>query len=136
MLASLMGCSFEAMVIDNDMLGIIQRALRGIEVSDETLSFEVIRDVVRGPGHFLGQPQTLALMETEYLYPKVADRAAPGVWKDDGGHDMRDRARERTRALLTDYYPDYIDPKLDARIRERFPILLPRAAMRLDCGRW
>ena len=136
MLASLMACSFEAMVIDNDMLGIVQRALRGIEVSDETLSFDVIRDAVRGPGHFLGQPQTLALMETEFLYPKVADRAAPGAWRDDGGHDMRDRARERARALLADHYPDYIDATLDARIRERFPILLPRAAMRPDRDRW
>ena len=37
MLGSLMGCSFEALVIDNDMLGMAQRILRGVEVTDDTL---------------------------------------------------------------------------------------------------
>src|SRR5262249_59890539 len=46
MVGSLMGVSFEAMVMDNEMLGIIQRTLKGIEVSDDTLSFEVIKEVI------------------------------------------------------------------------------------------
>ncbi|MCP4982323.1 MAG: trimethylamine methyltransferase, partial [Gammaproteobacteria bacterium] len=78
MLGSLMGCSFEALMIDNDMLGMAQRVVAGIEVNDETLSLEVIREVALGPGHYLGQPQTLELMETDYLYPDLADRSAPG----------------------------------------------------------
>jgi len=40
---SLMGCCFESMVIDNDMLGAINRTVRGIEVNDETLSLEAMR---------------------------------------------------------------------------------------------
>ena len=136
MLASLIGCSFEAMVIDNDMLGCIQRMLRGIEVTDETLSYQVIHDAVHGPGHYLGHPQTLELMETEYLYPEVADRATPDVWEEEGGADIRVRARERVRELLSSHYPEYIDAKTDAKIRARFPIHLPREAMRADCGRW
>ena len=40
---SLMGQSFEGMVIDHDLIGNTQRLLRGIEVPDETLSFETIR---------------------------------------------------------------------------------------------
>ena len=97
MVASLMGCSFEAMVIDNEMLGCIQRALRGIEVTDDTLSYEVIKEVIDGPGHFLGHPQTLELMQTEFLYPQVADRSTPAEWEEQGSRDIRDRARERTR---------------------------------------
>ena len=79
MLGSLMGCSFEALVIDNDMLGMAQRVVAGIEVNDDTLSLEVIRNAALGPGHYLGQPQTLELMETDYLYPELADRSAPGL---------------------------------------------------------
>jgi trimethylamine--corrinoid protein Co-methyltransferase len=136
MMASLMGCSFEAMVIDNDMLGTIQRMLRGIEVSEETLSFEVIKDVVRGPGHFLGQPQTLALMESEYLYPELADRASRDEWQDAGGGDILEAARARVREILSGHYPSYIDRAADARIREDFEIHLPAAAMRPGNGRW
>ena len=136
MMASLMGCSFEAMVIDNDMLGTIQRMVKGIEVSDETLSFEVIEEVARGPGHYLGHPQTLALMETEYLYPRLADRTSQGEWQDAGGADILEAAGARVREMLSTHYPSYIDAATDAKIRERFDIHLPEAAMHPGNGRW
>ena len=54
MMGSLMGCSFESLVIDDEILGLVLRATRGIEVSDETLSVAVIRESVINPGLFLG----------------------------------------------------------------------------------
>ncbi len=69
MLGSLMALSLEAMVIDNDMLGAVLRTVRGIEVNDETLSLDVIEQVVHGEGHFLRTAQTIGLMRTEYEYP-------------------------------------------------------------------
>ena len=136
MMASLMGCSFEAMVIDNDMLGTIQRLLKGVEVNDETLSVEVIKNVVRGPGHYLGHPQTLSLMETEFLYPKLADRTSQDEWQDAGSTDILEAARARVRETLSTHYPTYIDPATDAKIRDRFGIHLPETAMRPGNGRW
>ncbi|MCH8962291.1 MAG: trimethylamine methyltransferase family protein, partial [Bacteroidetes bacterium] len=61
--ASLLGVAFESFVIDNDMLGAVLRTVRGIEVTDESLSVDVIAEVTAGPGHYLGHPQTLDLME-------------------------------------------------------------------------
>lgn len=136
MQASLMGCSFEALVIDNEMLGAVQRTIRGVEVNDETLSFEVIKEAALGPGHFLGNEQTLSLMESEYLYPEIADRASAAEWETAGSPDIREAAEERARQVLSTHYPAYIDPKTDDRIRERFPILLTREQMSRDCGRW
>ncbi|MGH6959113.1 MAG: trimethylamine methyltransferase family protein, partial [Dongiaceae bacterium] len=136
MLASLMACSFEAYVIDNDMLGNVLRAVRGIEVTDETLSFEVIRAAVEGPGHYLGSVQTLALMKSEFVYPRLSDRSRPEEWETAGAHDIRDRARKRVRGILCTHYPTYIDPDIDAEIRRRFPIVVPAAAMRPGNGRW
>ncbi len=136
MQASLLGVAFESFVIDNDMLGAVLRTVRGIEVNDETLSVDVIAEVAAGPGHYLGHPQTLALMEREYVYPDVGDRDSLDDWKERGATDMRARARARACAILSEHYPGHIDPALDARIRERFNILLPRAAMTADSGRW
>ena len=48
MLAGLLGCSFEAMAVDDEMISNIRRAMRGIEVTDDTLSVEVIEQVARG----------------------------------------------------------------------------------------
>jgi trimethylamine--corrinoid protein Co-methyltransferase len=133
---SLIGQSFEGMVIDNDMLGNVQRLLRGIEVTDETLSYDVIRDTVFGSGHFLNQPQTLALMQTEYLYPDVADRRTPGEWEESGKEDIYELAHRKVKKVLSSHYPEYIGPAADKRIRDKFPIRLAPGDMRSGNGRW
>ena len=124
MLASLLGCSFEAMVIDDEMLTGIRRIARGIEVSDETLSVDVIADVVNGPGHFLGAKQTLELMESEFVYPRHADRSAPDDWASAGAMDMWDTATIRAKDILDTHFPALIDRDADTRIRDRFSIRL------------
>jgi len=133
---SLIGQSFEGMVIDNDMLGNVQRLLRGIEVTDESLSFEVIKDAVYGTGHFLNQPQTLELMQTEFLYPRVADRRTPGEWEATGKEDIYQLAHNQVKQTLSSHYPRYIDPVADKRIRDQFPIQLAPEDMRTGNGRW
>ncbi|MGB0388670.1 MAG: trimethylamine methyltransferase family protein [Ardenticatenaceae bacterium] len=134
--ASLLGTAHESFVIDNDMLGAVQRTVRGIEVTDETLSYDVIKRVVHGEGHFLGESQTIERMETDYFYPKVGDRESFGNWEDQGSTTVRQRARAHTRKVLAQHYPTHIDPKLDARIREHFNIFLPPRDMKRGNGRW
>lgn len=125
--ASLLSFCLESLVIDNDVIGAVLRTIRGIEVTDETLSVEVIRDAcIDGPGHFLGHPQTLALMQREYLYPEVGDRTSPKEWAERGSTTVLERAAARTRELLAHHYPDHLPAAVDQRIRERFPIRLPR----------
>jgi trimethylamine--corrinoid protein Co-methyltransferase len=133
---SLIGQSFEGMLIDNDMIGNVQRILRGIEVNDETLSYEVIREAVFGSGHYLGNAQTLELMQSEYLYPDIADRVTPGAWEELGRTTLYEQANSRVREMLTDYYPQYISAAADARIRKQFPIRLEQADMQPGNGRW
>lgn len=130
MQASLLGFSMEGAVIDNDVLGGVLRTVRGIEVTDETLSIEVMREVcTEGPGHFLGHGQTMALMESEYVYPAVGDRSSPKEWAEKGSPWILQQARAKTRSILDSHFPGHIDQALDARIRETFDIKLPRANM-------
>ena len=124
MLASIMACSLEALVIDNDMLGAINRTVRGIEITPDTLSAPVIANVVRGEGHFLGQSQTLSLMETEYVYPQIGDRLSPDDWIDAGARLMADVAHDYVTEVLNRPTPGHISPEADARIRDAFPIHL------------
>ena len=119
------------------MLGAILRTVRGIEVADDTLSIGAMAAVcLDGPGHFLGHEQTLELMQSEYLYPEVADRSSPKEWVERGTLDVLDRARERTRAILAGHYPARIDDAIDRALRARFPIRLAAADMRPGNGRW
>ena len=125
MMASLLGASFEAFVLDDEMLGHVHRTIRGIEVNEEMLGFDAIRDAVLGEGHFLGGAHTLAAMQRDYLYPDLADRDAPVTWAEKGARDIWVRAREKAQRILATHHPDYLDPKADATIRERFTIRLP-----------
>ncbi len=129
--ASLLGCCYESFVIDNEMLGNINRTIRGIEVTEDTISVEAIRRTcVDGPRHYLGDEQTIGLMQTEYLYPDLADRQSPKEWTKDGQKDMVDRARARVDKLLTENWPSHIPAEVDARIRDILPIRLPEEAMK------
>ena len=125
MLASLMACSLEAMVIDNDMLGAINRTVRGIEVTAETMSAEAISEVIRGPGHFLGHHQTLSMMQSEYVYPDVGDRLSPDDWVDAGARSVTDVANDYVTRTLADHVPDHVSHEVEQRIRQNFDIRLP-----------
>ena len=135
--ASLLGCCYESYVIDNDMLGAINRTIRGIEVTEDSLSIEAMRDVcVNGPNHFLGHGQTLDLMQKEYIYPEVGDRASPKEWVEQGNTDVLQRARIRTKEILSQHYPNHVSDAVDVRIRELLDIKLPRENMLPGNKRW
>ncbi|WP_135506425.1 trimethylamine methyltransferase family protein [Roseovarius aestuariivivens] len=125
MTASLLGVSFEAFVLDNDMHAAIYRMLRGIEVSEDTLGFEAICEAVLGEGHFLGAAQTYAAMERDYVYSTLADRDAPVTWHEKGAPDIRAAARTQAREILDTHRPVYLSRAQDAEIRSRFRILTP-----------
>jgi trimethylamine--corrinoid protein Co-methyltransferase len=131
MLASLLGFSMEGLIVDNDVIGAVQRTIKGIEVSDESLSIDTIRKVcLEGPGHYLGSDQTLQLMQREYIYPTVGDRSSPNQWVDEGRPTVIERARRKLEAILASHYPSHIPESVDQAIRARLPIRLAREEMR------
>ena len=123
--ASLMGISFEAMVVDNDMLGCILRATNPVEVSPQTLSAPAIGAVVRDAGHFLGEADTFARMHSDFLYPEIADRTVIDVWEAAGSIDIRQAAARRAQEILAEHRPCYIGPAIDRDVRALLPIELP-----------
>ncbi|MCE2516760.1 MAG: trimethylamine methyltransferase family protein [Alphaproteobacteria bacterium] len=124
MMASLLGASFEAFVLDNEMLSHVHRAIRGIEVSDESLSFEAIQAAITGDGHFLGGDDTIEAMLRDYYYPALADRNDPATWANLGGNDAWQNAQMKARDVLATHHPDYLTADADQWMRDNFNILL------------
>ena len=130
--ASLLGCCLESYVIDNDMLGAINRSIRGIEINTETLGIDPIRDVcLTGPGHYLGHEQTLKRMQSDYLYPIVGDRENINNWIEQGSTDSIQRAHQKLQEILKSHYPRNWDEDTDRKIREQFPVRLSKNRMQL-----
>ncbi len=123
MTASLLGASFEAFVLDDEMHSHTYRALRGVEVNADNLGYDAIVDAVLGEGHFLGGAHTYAAMERDYFYPALADRDEPRTWADKGAPDAWDIARRKATEILSSHYPQYLSVAQDRAIRDRFNIL-------------
>jgi len=123
MTASLLGASFEAFVLDDEMHSAIYRMLRGVEVSAATLDYDAISAAVLGEGHFLGGADTMAAMERDYFYPALADRDQPATWAENGAPEAWQRAKSRARQILASHRPAGLSGAQEAAIRRQFNIL-------------
>ncbi len=124
MMASILGCSFEAFVLDNEMHSHIYRMIRGIEVNDDTIGFEAVTNAVLGTGHFLGDDVTMQAMQRDYFYPRIADRDPPVSWAEKGAPDIRSIAKARAKEILDNHHPQYIPQRVDQDIRRHYNILI------------
>ena len=129
--ASLLGFCLESLVLDNDLLGQALRCVRGIEVNEDSLSLDVIREVCcDGPRHYLGHSETLRLMQREYVYPALGDRSSPKEWTERGKPDQVREAIAAKNRILASSWPDPFDPACERNIRAHCDIVLPPEAMR------
>jgi trimethylamine--corrinoid protein Co-methyltransferase len=122
MVHNMSAVSLEQAVIDDEIVGMVQRVLRGIDVNDETLGVESIARVGPG-GHFLMDPLTLAFMRSEYFPARVSDRQNRAAWESEGKRDIRARASARVDKLLADPPAPLWTVDIDAALRAQFTIL-------------
>ncbi|MFO8033650.1 MAG: trimethylamine methyltransferase family protein [Candidatus Bipolaricaulota bacterium] len=120
-----MTAAYEQYVIDDEILGMVMRAIRGVEVSDETLALDAIAQVGPG-GQFLTSRHTVNHMRSELFAPRLSDRELREKWEQQGAPDTRQRARGIAREILDDHRPPGFPEGVDRRLRKRFPnIALP-----------
>ena len=122
--ASLLGFCLESLILGNDMLGQCLRCVRGIEVTEDDIAIDVMRNVcLDGPGHYLGHDHTLGLMQSHYVYPEVANRMSPKEWNEAGRPDLIQQAIERKHTILNNPQPTF-SSSIDTALRERFNIYI------------
>ncbi len=124
--ASLLGFCLESLILGDDMLGQCLRCVRGIEVTEDSVSVESMRRVcLEGPGHYLGHEQTMDVMQTEYIYPRLSDRSSPKEWLENDKPDLLAKAIATKHEMLAAARPTHLSDTLDRHLRERFNIVLP-----------
>jgi trimethylamine--corrinoid protein Co-methyltransferase len=105
--------SYTQMLLDAEIYSIVRKTLKGIDVSDEALALDAIREV--GPnGDFLALKHTRAHMR-ELWQSRYMDRRMYGIWE-----KAEDRAPDwalaRARAILRTHVPDPLDPAVSAEL--------------------
>ena len=102
-LDQLLTFDFAKLMMDVELIGMIMRVVRGIDVTDQTLALDIIHDVGPG-GEFLTHDHTYAHTR-ELSQGKLFDRTVRDVWLAAGGKDLTERAYDRAGDLLEHHTP-------------------------------
>ncbi len=117
--------SLESLVMNDEIIGMTRRVLRGIEVSDETLALDLIHQVGPG-GEFMSQEVTAKRCRVEIWNPTLLDRQPWDVWEAAGGATVTDRIRAKLKKILARHTP----PPLPAGAAEQIAAVLREAEAR------
>jgi trimethylamine--corrinoid protein Co-methyltransferase len=119
-----MTASYDKLVIDNEIIGMVMRAIRGIQVNETTLAFDEIKKAGPG-GHFVSSRFTRRHMRSEQYIPHLSDRDNRKLWQASGARDARDRSTEAAKAILQKPPEAVIPQHLRDRIKNEIPGICP-----------
>lgn len=110
--------SYEKLAVDDEILGMCQRVLRGIEVNDDTLAVELMME--KGPGKdFLAEEHTVRHMRGEFFVPRLANRD-----KRESMHPGSD-ALSRAKQFVEEVREGVQESRLPRDVRERVLKVFP-----------
>ena len=116
-----MTAMLEAYVLGDEIIKIVRRMTAGIEVTEETLAFDVMQEVGPG-GHFLEHGHTLRHFR-EHHQSKLIDRQNYDGWVAAGSSTMQERLTERVQWILENHEP----PPLPDDVVEELDRIVARA---------
>ncbi|MBY9011760.1 MAG: trimethylamine methyltransferase family protein [Candidatus Lokiarchaeota archaeon] len=108
--------ALELLVIDDDLVGMVKRALEGITVNEDTIALEVIKKVATSEKkgvNFLAESHTRKHMRSELYMPRLADRSRRSTWLKKGAKDIIERAREKVDNILEDHQPNILEKNIE-----------------------
>jgi trimethylamine--corrinoid protein Co-methyltransferase len=108
---------YEKILTDHEFLGMIERLLKGIEVSDETLAVDLIDEIGPG-GNFLAHKHTRKYHSKEHFIPTLFDTQSYDGWVNAGSKDARERAREEIKRILREHQPPPLDRDIEKELKE------------------
>ena len=125
----------EMAVIDNEIIGRVERALRGIDIDDNLLAVADIQRTGSG-GNYLTNPMTLKLFRQEHYIPKLSDRTSIEAWKSGGKKNIVDHAAAEVKRLLNEHQPSRLDEKLVAELDAFVETVRKRALEDFETAEW
>ena len=107
--------SLELLVMNDEIIAMARRVMRGIEINDETLMLDLIDEVGPG-GEFISTVETARRCRTEIWNPTLMDRNAWFNWEAAGSQTMSDRIKARLRKILATHKPQPLPAEVSAQI--------------------
>lgn len=108
--------SHEQLLIDNDIVNMVKRSILGINVTDDTMAVDLIKQA-HEIKNFLHQKHTIQFMRRQSR-PKLIDRTTRGTWQTKGGKDLTQKAREEARRIIKTHKPTPLSDDVKKTLRE------------------
>lgn len=103
--------SYVQLVIDNEIIGYIKRALRGFEVTDETLALDVIKEVGIG-GNYLQHEHTAMNFRNEFYMSDLLERMPWSMWDRQEIKGLEEKAREKAKKIINEHQAEPLDKNM------------------------
>jgi trimethylamine--corrinoid protein Co-methyltransferase len=108
--------TLEGYVIDDEVAGWVKRVINGFAVDEDRLALDLI--AAQGPGgNFIQEDHTLRYFRQEMWIPTLSDRDATVTWMQNGGLDVRARARQLIKEKLEHYEPLSLPEDMPERLQ-------------------
>jgi len=121
--------SLEMLVMNDEIIALTRRIMKGIEISDDTLMLDLIDEVGPG-GHFLAERETAERCREEIWTPSLMDRESWEMWVAAGAETMTDRIQRRLRKILS----THTAPPLPEGTQQQITAVLETAEARYSHG--
>ncbi len=105
--------SFEKFVLDCDLIQMCKAFMQPIEINDDALGIDAIKEVGPG-GHFFGAAHTLARYESAFYAPIISDWRNFQQWDAAGQPTAYDKANAVYKQALKEYQ----QPPMDEAVRD------------------
>jgi trimethylamine--corrinoid protein Co-methyltransferase len=104
-------------VMDAEQIAMLQSFSAGIDLSENGLAMDAIREV--GPGsHFLGCDHTQRNYLKGFFIPEVADNNSFEQWEAEGSQTQEQRAARIAQTRLAQYEPPPLDEGIDEALKD------------------
>jgi len=107
----------EMMVIDNEVAGIINRIKRGIEVDEDTLALDLIKEVGL-KSNYITTKHTIKRFRKEIRFSKLSNRNNRSTWEEQGSKSVEERAKDEVRKILVTKHEKCLTPEQERKLLE------------------
>ncbi len=111
-----LAAGYEKFVMDCEILGMCHKFLQGLDLSDNGMALDSIREVPV-TGHHLGTPHTMQNFRTAFHRAEIFDYNSFEQWRDEGGKTTIEKANAHYKKLLRQYEAPTLDPAIDEALQ-------------------
>jgi len=108
--------SFEMIVLTDELIGMTDHIMKGIEVNEDTLMLDEL-DTVGPGGHFLDTEQTLNRFR-DFWFPGLLDRKRREQWLEDGSMTLGHKLTVRVKEIINKHQSKPLEPDTKQKLQE------------------